>query len=72
MMYLLHFYVCMHFIMYVFILFFGVLLFVGESEPVESKVSEIEIVIKKTTAGLGLSIAGGVGSTPYKGNDEVC
>lgn len=32
----------------------------------------MEIVIKKTTAGLGLSIAGGVGSTPYKGDDEVC
>lgn len=62
----------MYFIRYIFFLFFGVLLFVGESKPVESKVSEMEIVIKKTTAGLGLSIAGGVGSTPYKGNDEVC
>ncbi|XP_015903833.1 protein lap4 [Parasteatoda tepidariorum] len=32
--------------------------------------SDIEIVIQKTTAGLGLSIAGGIGSTPYKGTDE--
>lgn len=29
-----------------------------------------EIHIARTSAGLGLSIAGGKGSTPYKGNDE--
>ncbi|GFX15517.1 protein lap4 [Trichonephila clavipes] len=31
--------------------------------------SEMEIVIHKTSSGLGLSIAGGIGSTPYKGDD---
>ncbi|GIY57560.1 hypothetical protein CDAR_623261 [Caerostris darwini] len=31
--------------------------------------SEMEIVIHKTTSGLGLSIAGGIGSTPFKGDD---
>ncbi|GIY38072.1 hypothetical protein CEXT_685443 [Caerostris extrusa] len=31
----------------------------------------MEIVIHKTTSGLGLSIAGGIGSTPFKGNDMV-
>lgn len=30
----------------------------------------MEIHIERTTAGLGLSIAGGRGSTPYKGDDE--
>ncbi|KFM72984.1 Protein scribble-like protein, partial [Stegodyphus mimosarum] len=30
----------------------------------------MEIIIKKTTSGLGLSIAGGIGSTPYKDDDE--
>lgn len=30
----------------------------------------LEIHIERTSAGLGLSIAGGKGSTPYKGDDE--
>lgn len=29
-----------------------------------------EIHVERKTTGLGLSIAGGKGSTPYKGNDE--
>lgn len=29
-----------------------------------------EIRLEKTEAGLGLSIAGGLGSTPFKGEDE--
>ncbi|KAG8198494.1 hypothetical protein JTE90_017360 [Oedothorax gibbosus] len=32
--------------------------------------AEMEIIIQKTAAGLGLSIAGGVGSTPYVGEDK--
>lgn len=51
---------------------FYLFIFPGETKHIESKLSEMEIIIKKTTAGLGLSIAGGVGSTPYKGDDEVC
>lgn len=31
---------------------------------------EYEICIRRTNSGLGLSIAGGKGSTPYKGEDE--
>lgn len=42
----------------------------GISKSLEPIESEMEIIIKKTTAGLGLSIAGGIGSTPYKGDDE--
>lgn len=34
------------------------------------KVERLEIHIERTSAGLGLSIAGGRGSTPYKGDDE--
>ncbi|XP_024086270.1 protein lap4 isoform X1 [Cimex lectularius] len=30
----------------------------------------LEIKLEKTSAGLGLSIAGGLGSTPFKGDDE--
>lgn len=30
----------------------------------------LEIRIERTSAGLGLSIAGGRNSTPFKGNDE--
>lgn len=33
-------------------------------------VERLEIHIERTSAGLGLSIAGGRGSTPYKGDDE--
>lgn len=29
-----------------------------------------EIKIERTSAGLGLSIAGGLGSTPFKGDDQ--
>lgn len=31
---------------------------------------QYEIHIERTTGGLGLSIAGGIGSTPFKGDDE--
>ncbi|KAL7028839.1 hypothetical protein ACKWTF_006013 [Chironomus riparius] len=34
------------------------------------KIERLEIHIERTSAGLGLSIAGGKGSTPYKGDDE--
>lgn len=34
------------------------------------KIERLEIHIERTSAGLGLSIAGGRGSTPYKGDDE--
>lgn len=37
---------------------------------VEVKAEPLTIVIERTNAGLGLSIAGGVGSTPFKGDDE--
>lgn len=36
----------------------------------ELRVERLEIHIERTSAGLGLSIAGGRGSTPYKGDDE--
>lgn len=36
----------------------------------EFRTENYEIHIERTSAGLGLSIAGGRGSTPYKGNDE--
>ncbi|CAL1294500.1 unnamed protein product [Larinioides sclopetarius] len=41
----------------------------GVEEKCEFSESEMEIVIHKTNSGLGLSIAGGIGSTPYKGDD---
>lgn len=34
------------------------------------KIERLEIHIERTSAGLGLSIAGGRGSTPFKGDDE--
>nr|XP_036217429.1 microtubule-associated protein futsch isoform X12 [Bactrocera oleae] len=36
----------------------------------ELRLEQYEIHIERTTAGLGLSIAGGRGSTPFKGDDE--
>ncbi|XP_055847401.1 protein lap4 isoform X16 [Episyrphus balteatus] len=36
----------------------------------ELRTEQYEIHIERTAAGLGLSIAGGKGSTPFKGNDE--
>ncbi len=32
---------------------------------------QVEIIFTRDGGGLGISIAGGKGSTPYKGNDEV-
>ena len=32
----------------------------------------VETTLHKDSGGLGFSIAGGRGSLPYKGNDEVC
>lgn len=44
---------------------------VSESGPsVVMDVKQMEVVVERTTGGLGLSIAGGRGSTPYKGDDE--
>lgn len=37
---------------------------------VEVREEQYEIHIERTTGGLGLSIAGGIGSTPFKGDDE--
>lgn len=40
-------------------------------EPtLEVREEQYEIHIERTTGGLGLSIAGGIGSTPFKGDDE--
>lgn len=36
----------------------------------ELRVDNYEIHIERTSAGLGLSIAGGKGSTPFRGDDE--
>ena len=48
--------------------------FKDESEDNEQQVEVLEIQyeihIERTTSGLGLSIAGGKGSTPYRGEDE--
>ncbi|KZC08986.1 Protein lap4, partial [Dufourea novaeangliae] len=48
--------------------------FIGETsnaEPtIEVREEQYEIHIERTTGGLGLSIAGGIGSTPFKGDDE--
>lgn len=37
---------------------------------IEVREERYEIHIERTAAGLGLSIAGGRGSTPFKGDDE--
>lgn len=48
-----------------------VLFVAGESDAtVELREEKYEIHIERTRSGLGLSIAGGRGSTPFKGDDE--
>ncbi|XP_076296969.1 protein lap4-like isoform X3 [Lasioglossum baleicum] len=43
----------------------------SDAEPtIEVREEQYEIHIERTTGGLGLSIAGGIGSTPFKGDDE--
>ncbi|CAL7934179.1 unnamed protein product [Xylocopa violacea] len=43
----------------------------SDAEPtIEVRDEQYEIHIERTTGGLGLSIAGGIGSTPFKGDDE--
>ncbi|KAK1134762.1 hypothetical protein K0M31_007535 [Melipona bicolor] len=43
----------------------------SDAEPtIEIREEQYEIHIERTTGGLGLSIAGGIGSTPFKGDDE--
>ncbi|XP_026668327.1 protein lap4 isoform X3 [Ceratina calcarata] len=43
----------------------------SDVEPtIEVREEQYEIHIERTTGGLGLSIAGGIGSTPFKGDDE--
>ena len=43
----------------------------SDTEPsVEIREEQYEIHIERTTGGLGLSIAGGIGSTPFRGDDE--
>ncbi|XP_062987464.1 protein scribble homolog [Elgaria multicarinata webbii] len=39
-------------------------------EPARIEEEELTVVIVRQTGGLGISIAGGKGSTPYKGDDE--
>ncbi|XP_044309196.1 protein scribble homolog [Varanus komodoensis] len=39
-------------------------------EPARIEEEELTLVIVRQTGGLGISIAGGKGSTPYKGDDE--
>ena len=44
------------------------------TKQVAMQIEEQELTIKivrETGTGLGISIAGGKGSTPYRGNDEV-
>lgn len=44
---------------------------ISDAEPtIEVQEEQYEIHIERTTGGLGLSIAGGIGSTPFKGDDE--
>ncbi|XP_076629824.1 scribble planar cell polarity protein isoform X2 [Colletes latitarsis] len=44
---------------------------ISDAEPtIEIREEQYEIHIERTTGGLGLSIAGGIGSTPFKGDDE--
>ncbi|XP_058035015.1 protein scribble homolog isoform X5 [Ahaetulla prasina] len=40
-------------------------------EPARIEEEELALTIVRQTGGLGISIAGGKGSTPYKGDDEV-
>ena len=45
-----------------------------DNEEEEESVDEEELVLKvvrQPGTGLGISIAGGIGSTPFRGNDEV-
>jgi len=47
----------------------------GNVAEVETEDTEQEIVVhvvKPRGTGLGISIAGGVGATPFRGDDEVC
>ena len=43
----------------------------AEEVPVASEVTHTIRIIRLPGKGLGISIAGGQGSTPYKGDDEV-
>lgn len=45
-------------------------LFISDLEAIESREKRLHIHIERSSAGLGLSIAGGVGSTPFIGDDE--
>lgn len=52
-------------------LFFSFILIAGDVDSaVEFRSERYEIHIERSQTGLGLSIAGGRGSTPFKGNDE--
>lgn len=56
--------------MHLIFFFFSVLFTDALDGLTELRTENYEIHIERTSAGLGLSIAGGKGSTPYKGNDE--
>ena len=43
----------------------------NEAEEVEGEVEIVARIIRQPGTGLGMSIAGGLGSTPYKGTDKV-
>lgn len=42
----------------------------ADGEPDSDGYEHFEMKIERTAAGLGLSIAGGLGSTPFKGDDQ--
>ena len=46
-----------------------------EQEEMEEELKEETLnlrIVREQGIGLGISIAGGVGSNPYRGDDEVC
>ena len=49
---------------------FVILLLLVDGDPDAEEMEHFEIKIERTSAGLGLSIAGGLGSTPFKGEDQ--
>lgn len=60
----------LQFIFFFFLSFFSSLCTDALDGLTELRTENYEIHIERTSAGLGLSIAGGKGSTPYKGHDE--
>jgi len=44
----------------------------ARTEGVEDEEEMVVHIVKPAGTGLGISIAGGVGATPFRGDDEVC